>query len=408
MRRRRSPGPGLGVLSALVFNICLLLLPVTAAAAFFVINRDQLYAYELSSSGQRLVRDRVEQLTAEAIQLDFDRRQQWDDLVAMQLMNGDIAAARGFLLSARRMLPPQEANQLDRRLRADASDAEIELAALEWLTPGTRARYESTVPLLSRRSASGVGLQLEPAQYSTLGDQRDFEILARAVLQDSDSDPLHFTLTGLGLGLGGEMTPRMIEGAAAVLIAARRQDYPAEFGQDMSTLVATVLPLERFRTAALDAADGGDTGAYPNAAAAFRAAIDPQRLQALKAALDQIGAMADATSTAGAVLLLSHARNLRDIQRLRLVAQAGGDRAVAAAKGAPHNGELPRAARGELTYTRDLLAFGAGALLALLALAAFVGNALFRFGKAIWARFADDDPDGSELVESFGGTWTPL
>jgi hypothetical protein len=346
VQRRRSPGPGLGVLSALVFNICLTLLPFAGAAAFFVISRDQLYAFELAPAGQRVVRERIEELAAQAIQLDFDRRQQWDDLVAMSLLNGDQAAARGFLLSARHMLPPQEANQLDRRLRADATDADIELAALELLTPGTRARYEGAVPLLSRRSASGAGVQVQPVHFSMLGDQRDFEIMARAVLQDSDSDPVQFTLTGLGLGLGGEMSPRMIKGASSILVAARRQDYPIEFAEEMSALVGSALPLERFRDSALRIADGADTGAFPNAAAAFRASLDGRRLEALKAALDQIGAMAEATSPAGAAVLLSHARNLRDIQRLRLIAQAGGDRAVAAARGAPHDGALPRAARG--------------------------------------------------------------
>jgi hypothetical protein len=396
------------VLSALVFNLCLLLLPFAGAAAFFVISRDQLYAFELAPSGQRVVRARIEELAAQAIQLDFDRRQQWDDLVAMQLMSGDISAARGFLLSARTMLPPQEANQLDRRLRADASDADIELAALGLLTPGTRGRYEGLAPLLSRRSASGAGVRAEPAHFTLLGDQRDFEIMGRAVLQDSDSDPVQFTLTGLGLGLGGEISPRMAKGASAILAAARRQDYPIEFGAEMSALVGAALPLERFRSAALEIADGGDTGAYPNAAAAFRASLDARRLDALKAALDQVGAMAEATSPAGAALLLSHARNLRDIQRLRLIAQAGGDRAIAAARGAPHDGALPRAARGELRFTRDLLAFGSVALIAMLGLAGFVGNVIYRFGKDMLARFQDEDRDGSELVESFGGTWTPL
>jgi hypothetical protein len=132
-------------------------------------------------------------------------------------------------------------------------------------------------------------------------------------------------------------------------------------------------------------------------------------LTALKDALDQIGAMSEATSPSGAALMLTHARNLRDIPRLRLIAQAGGDRAIAAAKGAEHDGRLPSAARGELTFTRDLLTFAGVALLALIGIVAFVGLAVTHFGRRMWARFtADEDAEGSELVESFGGTWTPL
>ncbi|MEJ0059513.1 MAG: hypothetical protein WDM79_08065 [Terricaulis sp.] len=58
-----------------------------------------------------------------------------------------------------------------------------------------------------------------------LGDARDFELLAGAMMADADSDPLHFTLTGLGLGLGGALTPRMSAGASALLAASRRTRF---------------------------------------------------------------------------------------------------------------------------------------------------------------------------------------
>ncbi len=407
VRPRSAPGLGLGALSALVFNLCLLLLPAAGASAFFVVSRDQLYAYELSPAGQRAVRHRVERLAGDLIQLDFDRHQQWDDLVAMQLMNNDVAAARGFLLSARRMLPPQDANQLDHRVRADAPDAEIELAALDLLTPGTRARYEAIVPLLARRSASGAGDRLEPGRFTVLGDQRDFEILAQAVLQQSEGDPVHFVLTGLGLGLGGDFTPRMAAGASALIVSSRRQDYPSALGQEIRALVGSAVSAERFRSEALRLANGADAAAYPNAAAAFRAAVAPSQMAALKSALDQIGAMGNATSTAGASVLLTHARNLRDIPRLRLVAQAAGDRAIAVAKGVARDGALAVAARGELTFSRDLTTLIGIAGLALAALFVFAGLAIMHLARRAWAHFAED-PDGGELVESFRGAWTPL
>lgn len=395
------------MLSALVFNLCLLLLPAAGASAFFVVGRDQLYAYELSPAGQQAVRHRVERLAGDLIQLDFDRHQQWDDLVAMQLMNHDVAAARGFLLSARRMLPPQDANQLDHRVRADAPDAEIELAALDLLTPGTRARYEAIVPLLARRSASGAGDRLEPGRVSVLGDQRDFEMLAQAMLQQPDSDPVHLLLTGLGLGLGGDFTPRMADGASALIVASRRQDYPSALGEEIRALAGAAISAERFRTEAVRLANGADAGAYPNSAAAFRAAIAPDRLAAVKSVLDQIGVMSNATSNAGASVLLTHARNLRDIPRLRLVAQAAGDRAIAVAKGVTRDGALAVAARGELTFSRDLTMFMGAAGLALAALFVFAGLAIMHMGQRVWAHFAED-PDGGELVESFRGAWTPL
>lgn len=163
------------VLSAFVFNACMVVLAVASAIAVMVIGRDQLYAYEYSDAGARVIGDRVERLNAEMIQLDFDRQNQWDNLVAMELATGDISAARGFLLSGGHMLPQRTASILN---RAD-NDAELELTALELLTPGTRARYEELVPLLSRR-ATTVSAELRgPGTVVPLGDQQDFELMAQ-------------------------------------------------------------------------------------------------------------------------------------------------------------------------------------------------------------------------------------
>ena len=93
---RSGRGGRLGVLSALGFNACLLALALACAAAFQIIVRDGLYAYEFSEAGARVIRSRVERLNGELIQLDFDRQRQWDDLVAMELMADDSEAARGF------------------------------------------------------------------------------------------------------------------------------------------------------------------------------------------------------------------------------------------------------------------------------------------------------------------------
>lgn len=123
-----------GILSAFVFNLCLLVAPVAAAIAFMIIARDGLYEYDASSAGGRAIAARVERLNGELIQLDFDRQRQWDDLVAMELMAEDVHAARGFLLSVRGMLPARATGQL--QLARDAADADIERAALSLLTPG--------------------------------------------------------------------------------------------------------------------------------------------------------------------------------------------------------------------------------------------------------------------------------
>ena len=405
--RQLGLGGAGGVLSAFAFNLCLFFLPIAAATAVLVISRDQLYAYEYSEAGARAVSARVERLNGSLIQLDFDRQRQWDDLVAMELMAGDVGAARGLLLSAPGMLPGRAASQIRGAAGANASDAEIERAALELLTPGTRSRYEATVPLLSRRAASGAGERRDPVGQVVIGDERDFELLARAMIAAPESDALQFVLTGYGLGLAGDFTPQMARGAAALLMASRRDDFPPTLEAESRAMIAGVLPMADFRAAALAGAGTGDPGAYANASAAFREAISPERAAAYMETLAEIGAIADANSVVAASHLLAHATSFGDLPRLNLLAQSAGDRAAAAAKRLPRDGELLEAARGELTITRDLAAALAAAGLALLGLLGVLSWMGYQFGRRLWLRMNDDDY-GAELVDISASSWRPL
>jgi len=404
----RTPRSVGGAVTALVFNICMSVLPLAGAAALLVIARDHLYAYEYSDDGARAISARVERLNGDLIQLDFDRLRQWDDLVALELMAGDVQAARGFLLSGAGMLPRRSGAVLNRA----ASDAEREVMALELLSPGTRSRYESTVPLLSRRAASGAAEQRTPNQAVSLGDAQDFELMARALLTEPETDTLQFVLTGMALGLAGEADSKLVHGAAAVLLASRRPDYPTGLQTEISAVMNAALPIEDFRAAALASARGEAAGAYANAAAAFQAAVKPAAIARARALLLDVGAMADATSVTAAADLLLHAGAVRDIPRLRLLAQAAGDRAAAAAKRLPRDGRLLDAARGELTVNRDLAIALAVTGLALLGLLVTVFLKVYQAARPLWrGEYADDEDDSGELVDlgDIGaGNWRPL
>jgi hypothetical protein len=381
----------------LAFNVCLLVLALATAAAFLLIARDHLYTYAYSPAGARVVASRIERLNGALIPLEFDRQRQWDDLIANELMSHDVAAARGFLLSARGMLPADDAAQLNRHIPPNANDAQIELAAMDMLTPGTRARYETTVPLLSRRG-SGAAPGVEQDAASLLGSQQDFEAIARAIISDPESDSTQFIVTGFRLGLAGQFTPRMAEGAAVLLAAMRRQDYPQAFGAQMASLIGASLRVPAFRDAAMAHATGDAAGSFSNSAPSFIAAVDPARAAAAKAVLDRIGAMSTAASRGGATALLTHATSLHDMSRLLLIAEAGGDRAAAAAKRLPRDGRLLGAARGDLMMTRDLIiaiAIAAIAFAGALFAACFV---LSHIIMRVVRRFRDEDYSG-ELVD---------
>ncbi len=392
---------------ALAFNFCMLVLPVSAAVALLVVARDHLYAYEYSEAGARAISARVERLNGELIQLDFDRVRQWDDLVALELMAGDVAAARGFLLSGGGMLPQRSARILNR----SDNDAEREVAALELLSPGTRSRYESTVPLLSRRAASGTAEQRMPNPPVTLGDPQDFELMARALLAEPETDALQFVLTGFSLGLAGDASTTLVNGAAALLLASRRPDYPTGLQADVTTVLGAAAPLDEFRANALATAEGDAAGRYENVAAAFRAAVDPEAAAQARAMLLEIGAMTEATSVSAAADLLMHAGAARDLPRLRLLAQTAGERAAAAAKRLPRDGRLLSASRGQLTMNRDLAIALFITLLALAGLIAIAGYKVYQAARPLWRSAYDDEDYGGELVDLGGigaSNWRPL
>jgi len=384
---------------------------MAAAAAVVIISRDHLYAYEYSAAGARSMSERVEKLNGTLIQVDFDRQRQWDNMVAMELMANDSSAARGFLLSGTEMLPPRSAAVLRRAAAEGAGDAAIEVAALQLLLPGTRERYQASVRLLSLQPATPTSTN---SHTETLGDPRDFELLARALLAEPETDPLQFVLTGFSLGLAGEMSERMNEGAVALLAATRREDFPRPLSDELRGLIGRALPIETFREAAAVSAEGrGDQGSFDNASVAFAASVDHDAAARVRAMLDDVGEMSSATSSYGAATMLTHANTLLDIDRLRLLAQTAGDRAAAAAKRLPRDGRLLLAARGELTFNRELwIAAGAAGI----ALAGLVLVVLFKLLQAIRVgirrlNHEEDDEEhytDSELLEISTNNWRPL
>lgn len=395
---------------ALAFNLCLCLLPLAAAVAMVIIDRDQLYAYESNESGARAIIARVEKLNAGLIQVDFDRQRQWDNMVAMELMANDPSAARGFLLSGVEMLPPRSAEVLRRAAADGAGDAAIEVAALQLLLPGTRERYQANVQLLSLRP-TGATAPTEPT--ATLGDPRDFELMARALLAEPETDPLQFVLTGFSLGLGGDMSERMNAGAVALLAATRREDFPASLANEVHTLLAQAMPIETFQTAAQVSAEGGGSpGDFDNASVAFAASINPEAAAQVRAALAELGDVSAATSNAAAAAIITHANAIADFPRLRLLAQTAGDRAAAAAKRLPRDGRLLLAARGELQFNRDLTLAAAAMALAFAGLVLAVLFKLFQAARNGVRRLNhEDDDDGyedSELLEISTNNWRPL
>ena len=386
---------------ALAFNLCLLALPIAGASAFFLIQTEGLYSYPREGAALADVRDAVEREAGDLILLDFDRTRQWNEIVALELSQGDTAVARGFVLSAPHMLPRRDGQALRQEVGQNASDAEMELAALNILTPSTRGRYEASMPLLSESEPVAPPALAEDA----LGDAGEFERLSAAVLADQNVDPLHFTLLGLSLGMGPEISTSAKIGAVILVAASRRGDFPDEVNEDFTRMARAALPLDAFRSAAFaraDASEDAQAADYAIASQAFSDSLGQARLAPLLRALENIGDMTHYISASSAALLLTHARDADDMPRLLQVTAAAGDRAVAVAKHASPDGSLASAAQSHLQLTSGLIvALGCAfaATIGVIGLAGVAARASVRGGvRNLLRRFKRR---GLELVHDF-------
>lgn len=346
---RRGP---LGLWASALFNICVFVLPLAGAYAAMIVERDRLYTYAPTEGAARASRQELGRLAA-ALPGAPDRRERWDDYVASALMEGDLQAARGFVLSARAMLPGSAAGGI-----AGSGDAEVESAALALLTPGTRARYESHVPLLARRATSET-TRVAPRPFIMTGDAADFEAAALRDLEDPDSDHLAFVLMGLGVVIAAQNPPDALAGASILQAGLSSSGaLPIELRTALGAYAEEALPRTRYRNEvarrAIAGAPAEERGSMLQDA--FRAGLNPQALATFQALLAEIGAIGDAATPQGALTLLRHARSVEDLRRVRLLAETNAERAIAIARYAPPEMDLARAGRGQLRFTNEFAA----------------------------------------------------
>lgn len=342
-----------GALSAFAMNACLFLLPLAGAALLTTFSSPQVFGYQPTAVALAATRADIEAAVTKLLTPGLDRRRAWEALVARELGGGDPHAARGFVLSARTILGGSHINAIESLLGPDPTDAEIAAASATQLSNETRDAFSQAAGWMAQSDA-----RPDPAAFLVFASARDFADQAEAWLAGHDSDHLALVLTGLHVAYGRRLPPRIALGASALKDARRADRLRPELARALEHNAALAAPPNRLR-ALLSAAmaqsawltDGG-----ASAAAAFRSAIDSSGYRTLAERLAEIGDMAAATSSRGAGRLLAQARHRDDLPRLRLVAQAGGDRAVAVAKRAPPDGEpMANLAHGTITWSQPLV-----------------------------------------------------
>jgi hypothetical protein len=372
-RRRKAAGGS--VIAALVFNAAALMLPFAGAGFARSFAEADLIDFSPTPAAIRSTRAALSAEAARFAPGGADaRRQEWNNLIARELAENDIQAARGFALSAFAMLGSSDAARLRRQMREGANDDEALLtAALPLVDPYARQRFRA---LIVRPPSGG---------FDVLGDARETAATADRWRAGESVDMFLFKLGGLTLPAAGAPVDDVRLGASVIKIAKNGAHLTPQFTARIEAALDAAAPnaqLEsEFAAAFQNRAAILDEGEA--AALAFRRATDPTAFDALAADLSLIGAAARAASPAGAAMLLAHEREPRDLKRMALLAAAGGERAVAIGKRTPE-GLVLNAARGQLRNNPQLFADVTSVALALLGMLIATLIAVFAALRREW------------------------
>lgn len=404
MHRRRKRRFPFAAYAALIFNAAIILTPFVAARAALTAYGERDPSFETTEASITATRQAMDNRFRKlATATGTAPREAWANFVREALESDRDAEARGFLLAAPAMLQDADAASIKERIRvSDASDEDAVIeAAMTYLPDDVQSAYarESTSVLAMFRnsadsgSVAGTGgatatAPSEPDAFESdeafaaedqayelnvLGDWSDLSLQAARWVRHEEVDQFALTLSGVGRLLTDRAAR---EGASVALMAWRAEELTPEFKSYLERRLYRAAPgdaLKRNLATGLEneyrlAGDGGDA-----VRKAFEASISANALQvnSLSQDLHVIREIADETSIYSAVAILSQVKNGADLRRARLVARAGGDKAVALAR--KDGDRLLDNARTVVKWTYGLMSQVAGltACLALLMLLAF-------------------------------------
>ena len=170
-------------------------------------------------------------------------------------------------------------------------------------------------------------------RFQTLGSYADLSNMSQDWIEGERSDELVVKLTGLGL-VQQDHSDGLSDAAAlsvSILKSARRsQRLTASFSSYLEEQVDAALP-DALLTPALQEAFSDIATTEMRAErvrTAYAASIDASQIAPLEADLDQIQRLAAQTSPGGALTVLAVIEDGTDLQRARLLAEAGGERLI--------------------------------------------------------------------------------
>ncbi len=366
-RRRKSTEKTSGWMQAVVFNSMLILIPVIGAEVLGAAFSGSAFSDTPGIEAIDQTRKNMDEAFASfAPRNPSDRYEFWYDVVDRELSQRDVAAAHGFLLAAPQMLDRKDVKELmvaaDAE-RLDRADDRLTAAALRKLPTAISLKYEEaqvservvdvqsglvdtpTPVAADAGEASPDGPEVEvsseraatESRFRLLGTFQDLAENSERWVHGDRVDEVALKITAIGL-LEAETADGLSDAnirAASILKSALRSRRLTDNFQDyLSDRVNAALPDSKLRPA-LETALGELTTIdvrTERVKAAFIDSIDARGLQRLETDLEQIDRIGLLTSPAAAVTLIEQVQDSSDLRRVRLIAEAGGDRAVALVK----------------------------------------------------------------------------
>lgn len=404
MNRRRKRRLPFAAYAALIFNGALCAAPFMAAHLVSEAYGDKPTAFETTPEALAATRmamdERFELISAGE---EAEPRKVWSDLVRNSLEQEEMPLVRGLLLGAPAMLGKPDGEALRARIEKVAKgvdDEAVLLAAVSYLPGEVQETYlnfnqsgprftAAATPEAVAKASPSVALPDEPApaaapaaerrvEINRVGDIRGLTDTAVDWANDDTIDLHAFLLSGIAI-IMSDAEGR--EGASVAMPALRaRTQAPVPFKAYLTKRIEDVVNVDEMKRL-LSAELHFEVGYTPDATAvverAFRAAVDPEKLEVLLGEFRILREIALDTSFEAAIAIVSRVEGAVDLRAARLVAAAGGERAVALEHFDGEN--LLETARTVIPWTNALRMQAAG-LAACLALLGFV--ALMTFWKS--------------------------
>ena len=371
-----------------MFNSLLILLPVIGARAVSNAYDQDITSREGAAEALQHANIRLlEELATLGPREEDSKLPYWQDRIVAELDARNMSAVRGYLLAAPQMLGRDLGEQI--RVRAEAEvtgtpDERLIRAALQKLPEDVAMRImeterfnpptaqtadpspEETAPPELPAPGTALAAEAEPAagsagpapgevattptpeepivlqanvrsederRFKILGSYADLATMSQRWIGGDRSDKLVVKLTGLGL-IQQEYSDGLSDATAlsvSILKSARRsQRLTPSFSEYLAQQVDAALPDAAIEPALRQAFSELATTEVraERVRAAYAASLNQEGLPPLEADLDQIQRLAAQTSPAGALTVLAIIEDGTDLQRARLLAEAGGERLI--------------------------------------------------------------------------------